>query len=636
MRGEGATWHENQLVPIIRHGELQDVYWTYSFGPIDEPGFAHGVGGVLVICTETTEQVLAERRLSAEREKIIQLFDQAPTFLALLRGPDHVIDLANPGYRKLVGNRPVVGRKVVDALPDAVAQGYLGLLDEVYRSGKPFSANGARYAVQVFPEAPPDERYVDFVFQPVTDRNGSITGILVQGVDVTDRQRAESALKESQERYRRLFISMTEQVHHWQLERDLSGEIRAWRLIDANPATLKAWGKTLEEVQGKTADEILGPGATEHSMPVVQQIFASGDPHSLEDYFPHLDKYLSFTSVPMGESFITTGADITAIKKTALALRESEARFRQLAETLPELVWTCHADGPCDYLGPQWIAYTGVPEVPQLGYGWQAQLHPDDRDRAVAEWLAAAPVGASFDIEFRIRRFDGVYRWFRARALPLRDNSGKIVKWFGCNSDIDDIKQAEEALLAADRRKDEFLATLAHELRNPLAPIRYAAAMLRPGAPDAITEKARQTIERQAEHLTSLLNDLLDVSRITHNTITLKAETLDLKRSVQDALELARPASEAQGHAVTAVLPPESVWVEADSDRVAQIIDNLLNNAIKYTGRGGTITVTLAKDGRDAVLEVQDTGLGFAPEAAPKLFKLFSQLHAGSKMAMEA
>ena len=148
MRGEGATWHENQLVPIIRHGDLQDVYWTYSFGPIDEPAFPHGVGGVLVICTETTEQVLAKQQLSAEREQFVQLFDQAPTFLAVLRGPDHVIELANPGYLKLTGHRAVVGRRVADALPDAVAQGYLVLLDEVYRTGKPYSANGAKYAVR--------------------------------------------------------------------------------------------------------------------------------------------------------------------------------------------------------------------------------------------------------------------------------------------------------------------------------------------------------------------------------------------------------------------------------------------------------------------------------------------------------
>ena len=122
LRGDGAVWQENQCVPIVRHGELQDVYWTYSYSPIDEPASPHGVGGVLVTCAETTEQVLSERRLASEREHFVQLFDQAPTFLAVLRGPDHVIELANPGYLALTGQRPVVGRKIADALPETATQ----------------------------------------------------------------------------------------------------------------------------------------------------------------------------------------------------------------------------------------------------------------------------------------------------------------------------------------------------------------------------------------------------------------------------------------------------------------------------------------------------------------------------------
>jgi signal transduction histidine kinase/CheY-like chemotaxis protein len=197
LRGEGAIWFENQLVPIIRHGKLEQVYWTYSYNPIDEPSAPNGVGGVLVICSETTEQVLTEQKLAAERERFIQLFDQAPTFIALLRGPEHVIELANPGYLRLVGNRPVIGHSIAEALPDAVEQGYLTLLDEVYRSGKPHSATGAKYTVQVAPGAPGVERYVDFVYQPIGGTDGTVTGILVQGLDSTDRTLADQAVREA-------------------------------------------------------------------------------------------------------------------------------------------------------------------------------------------------------------------------------------------------------------------------------------------------------------------------------------------------------------------------------------------------------------------------------------------------------
>jgi signal transduction histidine kinase/CheY-like chemotaxis protein len=141
--------------------------------------------------------VLTEQKLAAERERFIQLFDQAPTFIALLRGPEHVIELANPGYLRLVGNRPVIGHSIAEALPDAVEQGYLTLLDEVYRSGKPHSATGAKYTVQVAPGAPGVERYVDFVYQPIGGTDGTVTGILVQGLDSTDRTLADQAVREA-------------------------------------------------------------------------------------------------------------------------------------------------------------------------------------------------------------------------------------------------------------------------------------------------------------------------------------------------------------------------------------------------------------------------------------------------------
>ncbi|MBV8854459.1 MAG: response regulator, partial [Sinobacteraceae bacterium] len=194
-------------------------------------------------------------------------------------------------------------------------------------------------------------------------------------------------------------------------------------------------------------------------------------------------------------------------------------------------------------------------------------------------------------------------------------------------------RELVEQLREADRRKDEFLATLAHELRNPLAPVRYAAAILRPGASPAVLDKARQTIERQSAHLARLLDDLLDVSRIARNAITLKLETLDLRRSVQEALELARPAMQAQAHRVTLSLPLDPVWIAADAERMIQIVGNLLSNAIKYTEAGGTIAVALETVGVDAVLRIQDSGVGFPPEAAPELFELFRQVHKGTRMA---
>jgi signal transduction histidine kinase len=208
--GGGATWHVNHLVPITRHGRREDVYWTYSYSPIDDESAPNGIGGVLVVCTETTQQVLAAQALQRERDRFAQLFEQSPIFMALLSGPEHRIDLVNPGYLQLVGHRPVLHRTVAEALPEAVNQGYVRLLDQVFATGEAYHAVAAPYILQPEPGAPGVERLLDFVYQPLKDPDGSVTGIIVQGADVTDRARADAALKASEAQFRDMAIQLTE------------------------------------------------------------------------------------------------------------------------------------------------------------------------------------------------------------------------------------------------------------------------------------------------------------------------------------------------------------------------------------------------------------------------------------------
>jgi hypothetical protein len=202
MSGCGATWHENALVPITRNGRREEVFWTYSYSPIVDPSSPSGVGGVLVVCAETTAHVVAARHAAQERERLAQLFEQAPSFVAILRGPEHRFELTNPSYQRLIGHRDVIGCTVAEALPDAAAQGYLGLLDRVYSSGEPYTANGAKYAMQLTPAHPVDERYLDFVYQPIKDPNGAVNGIFVEGVDVTSRTLSDAARRDSEEQLR--------------------------------------------------------------------------------------------------------------------------------------------------------------------------------------------------------------------------------------------------------------------------------------------------------------------------------------------------------------------------------------------------------------------------------------------------
>jgi len=202
MKGDGATWHENALVPIFRNGVLEDVYWTYSYGPIDDPDAPNGIGGVLVICTETTEQVETALRLALEKQSFSRLFEQSPSFMTLLRGPEHTFELTNPEYMKLIGHRDVLGKTVAEGLPEAAEQGYVSLLDEVYQTGLPYRAFGAKFARQDTPDGDLVERYVDFVYQPMIGDDGKVSGIFVEGIDVTERRETDEAMRESEERLR--------------------------------------------------------------------------------------------------------------------------------------------------------------------------------------------------------------------------------------------------------------------------------------------------------------------------------------------------------------------------------------------------------------------------------------------------
>ena len=192
MAGGGPSWHENALVPITRDGVWHDLYWTYSCSPIDDETAPNGVGGVMLILAETTAQVLAARKLTIERDQLSRMFEEAPTFMALMSGPEHRFEQANPDFLKLIDRGDVVGRTVAEALPDAVEQGYLEVLDQVFDSGEPYAAEGAPYAAQATPGGPAKQRFVDFVFQPVKDADGRVTGIFTLGADATARAIAQS------------------------------------------------------------------------------------------------------------------------------------------------------------------------------------------------------------------------------------------------------------------------------------------------------------------------------------------------------------------------------------------------------------------------------------------------------------
>ena len=331
-------------------------------------------------------------------------------------------------------------------------------------------------------------------------------------------------------------------------------------------------------------------------------------------------------------------------ERTADALRASEERLL-LAQTAGGVgVWDWEtATGRTYWSDQMWTIYGLEPgPEPPSDELWQSRLHPEDYERmtsAMERFLASEET--EYHYEFRIVRPDGEVRWVESVARLKRSDTGTAVRLSGVNFDITARKQTEEALRRseeelrraaaelseADRRKDEFLATLAHELRNPLSPIRNALQILRiTGTPDPRTQWGWDVIDRQVDHLTRLIDDLLDVSRITRNKLELRKQRVQLADVVHAAVENCRPLIDQSRHQVTVTLPPEPIILEADQVRLVQVLMNLLNNAIKYTPAGGRIRLTAERHGAEVRVSVEDTGIGIPPDELARLFDMFYQV----------
>ncbi|MEO5722237.1 MAG: PAS domain S-box protein, partial [Chthoniobacterales bacterium] len=370
-------------------------------------------------------------------------------------------------------------------------------------------------------------------------------------------------------------------------------------------------------------------------------------------------EYWSYPVYREGElrGAITTCIDITERKEAEAKVREAGERFRFLAESMPQKIFTAKTSGEVDYFNREWMQFTGLTFEQIRDWGWLQFIHPADTDETVRQWQNAVATNQPFNIEHRFRRADGEYHWHLSRALPMRDAGGEVTMWIGSNTDIEDQKNheaelreseararrlfetAEAARISAEaaksraesatRAKDDFLAALSHELRTPLNPALLLATSL---AGDAeLPARVRSDIDVIAKGIAlqaELVDDLLDITRITGGKLRLELRPIDAHIALRNAYEIVRSDAEERELEITFNLAAKHNCIEADAVRLQQIFWNVLKNAVKFTARGGAISVTTcnAEDNPGALtVEITDTGIGIAPEMLGTVFDAFIQ-----------
>src|SRR3569832_119032 len=304
----------------------------------------------------------------------------------------------------------------------------------------------------------------------------------------------------------------------------------------------------------------------------------------------------------------------------------SELDFRTLADNMSQLAWMTDEKGSHFWFNQRWFEYSGATLDDMRGNGWFSLCHPEHRERVASHMQACWQSGQAWEDLFPLRGKDGEYRWFLSRAVPVRDEAGNVIRWFGTNTDVTEARRAQEALRESDQRKDQFLAVLAHELRNPLAPLANALHILRIKRSDPqLTQKLHEMMERQVGYMVRLVDDLMEVSRISRGKIELRKERLDLRAALQNAIETSRPLIDGARHRLHVEMPDQPIAVDADAVRLMQVFANLLNNAARYTPKGGDIRIQIRAAADHAQVVVSDSGKGIDASMLASIFELFVQ-----------
>ncbi|WP_226426453.1 PAS domain-containing protein [Xanthomonas sp. MWU16-30325] len=655
-----ASRFEEVPIGMNRYGTPEDTWWTFSFSPIylDDGR----VGGAFCVTNEVTDRKVAQNRLADEHERLIRLFEQAPMFMAFLSGPQHRVEFANPCYSRLIGHRDVIGKPLAEALPDLVEQGHLHRLDEVYQSGRAYAANALAYNVQAAPGGPVERRLLDLVYQPIAGADGTVSGIFVQGLDITDRIGLERAVREAEVRNRQILDSVMDYAI---IATDLHGLVTSW-----NEGAQRILGWSEAEMLGQNLERTFTPEDVERRQILIEAAAALESGSGMDERW-HVRKsgqrfwangslmvLRDETGAAIG--FVKVLRDRTAERLASEALRESERRLDALVRASSQSIFSASADWR---ELRQLVGEGALSDALSASLNWQQEMvHPDDRAR-LAEAIAHSIVNKTgLDVEYRVLDADQRVGWTLMRAIPLLDEREQIVEWFGTAADITDKRLAEQqlrqltetleervrersaALLLAEEKLrqsqkmeavGQLTGGLAHDFNNLLTAISVGLELLQTRIEQGKYDRLERYVEMaqsSAARATALTQRLLAFSRRQ----TLAPTALEVQALVQGMHDI---IARTLGPSIALQLRPAAdPWkVLVDAPQLENALLNLCINARDAMPDGGELTIAVANRVLDAgaaqqldlpigeyvCLSVQDTGTGMSADVMSKVFEPF-------------
>ena len=581
--------------------------------------------GIFMFAVDVTEKVQSRQNVRREQMKLEAVFANASAPIAILEGAHFVFEQVNDSYLNLFSKRALIGKPILDALPELEGQKFIDLLVNVFSTGELYIESEAKAYLRRTDQGALEERFFDQSYARITDDDGRPYGVLIYAVDVTERVNSRRQLAENAERFRIAIEGAN--MGTWDVNLQTG-----W--VDWSERSAELFG--FDPAEKVRVDDVITHIHPEDRERMQQAMAEATDPRGNGNY--HIEYRIHtggrlrwialrgktfFVETPQGKvphRFSGVVLDVTERALSEQALRRSEQQFRTMAAVMPQVVWTAKPDGTLDYINERWhqFADSTNPEA------WMSHVHPEDFESAAQTWAQSVGAGDVYDIEFRLRDKDNNYRWFLVRAHPSYASTGKIERWIGTCTDIEEQK-------AALNLRNEFMSIASHELKTPLTSLKLQTQAMRRnferGRAEAFSlTKVKDLVdnnEKQVGRLIRLVDDMLDFAKIDSGKLSIVREDTDLCALVGDVFSRLKEQLENAGCEIRLAHGDEAhAWV--DRFRIEQVVTNLLTNAVRY-GRGKPVSINVNASPEQAVITVADAGMGIAQENIERIFKRFER-----------